>query len=140
MCQYKLKSADAEGSGLAMKPTKFMTNSMCVAKQLSKRCKTGTTVHRHVPLTCGRAEGAAKYTNELCRAICQGLIEQKDLDRSGLMCLGEIQNVTVQDLKEKGWEDKGHEEDTMATDDVSGEPLDPTLVKAARALEVKYVK
>ena len=84
MCQFNLKSEDADGNGLVMKPTRFMSNSMCIIKRLSERCtkKEGIEMHRHVQLTCGRARDAAKYTEELCRAICRGLIEQKELDRS----------------------------------------------------------
>ena len=37
-CRYGLKSNDGRRTGLAMKRYGFMTNSVCVAKRLEKRC------------------------------------------------------------------------------------------------------
>eukprot|EP00973_Karenia_brevis_P051875 7204816-Karenia_brevis.AAC.1 len=53
-----------------MKPTKFMTNAMEVAKELRRRCDGS---HKHQALLSGRAAGAARYPEALCRAICRGL-------------------------------------------------------------------
>jgi hypothetical protein len=97
MCQYGLQSKDAQGNGLALKPTSFMTNSPCIAKHLSRKCpdpKANGKAHRHVVLTCGRSRDAAKYTKELCEAICEGLIQQKELDRTGMVCMGEIMELS----------------------------------------------
>ena len=58
----------------AKKPTKFMTNSRAVGKELSRKCDKG---HEHQPLVDGRAKDAARYTPELCRAICRGLRKEK---------------------------------------------------------------
>ena len=51
--------------------TKFMTNSPCIAEELSRRCKGQ---HVHQQLMDGRAKEAAIYPEPLCRAICVGLI------------------------------------------------------------------
>ena len=67
MCQFGMKSRDAEGEGWAKKPTTFMTNSLEMFKTLSKRCTPGT--HRHVPLMEGRAKAAALYPKGICQAV-----------------------------------------------------------------------
>ena len=94
-------------------------------------------------LDCGKTKEAAKYTRELCEAICPGLIRQKDLDRTGMMCLGEIDVMTAEGKNREDWQETDHDEVEMdpdfATDDVTGEPLDPKLVREARKLEIKYV-
>ena len=51
------------------KSTKFMTNAEALAEELDKKCD-GSHVHQH--LVGGRAKAAAKYPEELCRAICRG--------------------------------------------------------------------
>ena len=145
MCQYRLKSRDKLGEGLVLKPTSFMTNSACIAQELSQKCqnKNGQSQHRHVTLDCGKTKDAAKYTRELCEAICQGLIRQKDLDRTGLMCMGEIDVMTAEGEDREDWKETEHDEDEVdpefASDDVTGEPLDPQLVREARKLEIQYV-
>ena len=55
-CQFGLTSRDAQGEGLALKPTYFMTDSAAIAKRLSKICGGG---HCHVHLMEGRAAKAA---------------------------------------------------------------------------------
>ena len=67
MCQFGMKSRDAEGEGWAKKPTTLMTNSLDMFKTLSKRCTPGT--HRHVPLMEGRAKAAALYPKDLRQAV-----------------------------------------------------------------------
>ena len=61
--------------GPVLKPTGFLTSSWCIAKELNMRCGGD---HKHVPLVGGRAAGAAIYPPELCRAICQRLVRQKE--------------------------------------------------------------
>ena len=57
-CMYGLKTWGNSRAQLvpARKPTKFMTNSQALGKELSRRC-SGT--HEHQPLLDGRAKDAA---------------------------------------------------------------------------------
>ena len=59
--------------GFALKPIGFLTNSKCIARELSKRCARD---HEHVPLVGGRAAAAAIYPKRLCGAICKELADQ----------------------------------------------------------------
>ena len=67
MCQFGMKSRDAEGEGWVRKPTTFMTNSLEMFKTLSKKCTPGT--HRHVPLMEDRAKEAALHPKRFCQAV-----------------------------------------------------------------------
>ena len=64
MCQFGMTSRQGGvGSALGpvLKPTGFLTNSKCIAKELSQRCPTD---HEHVPLVGGRAAAAAIYPHK----------------------------------------------------------------------------
>jgi len=50
-----------------------MTNSQCIAEELSRRCKGE---HVHQQLVDGRAKEAAIYPEPLCKAICIGLVRE----------------------------------------------------------------
>ncbi len=84
------------GTGRAKKPTKFLTNSPEIARELGWRCQGG---HCHVPLVGGRAAAAAEYPRGLCEAIVRGLIRQKKLDEKNNAIVGQIQSV-----ERMGWE------------------------------------
>ena len=152
-CQYGLKSHDGQREGPARKSSGFMTNSPCIAKRLSKRCLNGSgmKVHDHVILINGRAKAAQVYPPEVCRAICQGLIEQIEADRMGQFFIAEINldgtgkgNQMMKEAESIKEKYKIVEEDydqqlETAWDDVSGSELDPQSVKKARAEEIEYV-
>ena len=55
-CMYGLKSNDGTRQGPTRKGIGFMTNPICIAKKLQKRCpnRTGEQVHMHVRLENGR--------------------------------------------------------------------------------------
>ena len=77
MCQFGMTSRiGGVGSelGPVLKPTGFLTNSPCIAKELARLCPRD---HKHVALVGGRAAGAAIYPEKLCVAICKGLAAQK---------------------------------------------------------------
>ena len=59
---------------LAKKPTKFMTNSSVIGRELSRKCDGS---HEHQPLIDGRARDAARYPPALCGAICRGIAKEK---------------------------------------------------------------
>ena len=69
------------------KGTYLMTNSVAIAKIMAKRCQGG---HRHVHLIEGRAAAAAKYTEEFCKELCRGLIEQKKADANEVVMIGSL--------------------------------------------------
>ena len=58
----------------AKKPTKFMTNSWLIGRELNRRCDGS---HEHQPLIDGRAKDAARHPPALCRAICRGISKVK---------------------------------------------------------------
>ena len=145
-CRYGLTSNDGYRTGPARKRTGFMTNSVCLAKQLEKRCRNrpGHEVHCHVRLENGRIREAQKYPPELCKAICRGIMEQIEADRRGEFLIANIDQehkASSQQLRDAQKEIQSkyrtieEEQDTMemeAFDDVSGAMLDPKKVQSAR--------
>ena len=86
---YGLVTPNADHTAMvpAKKPTQFMSNGWCILSELSRRCDKS---HAHQPLMGGRASKAQEYTVQLCRAICRGLVKQKEYDRKGKVCIGAI--------------------------------------------------
>ena len=83
-CQYGAVNevgqewADSKGRAAPrLKPTRFMSNSVPMPKQLSKICKGD---HDHQPLLGGRAASAAFYPLPLIRAILQGINDTTQAD------------------------------------------------------------
>ena len=91
-CRYGLKAKAGNQEGPARKSTGFLTNSPCIAKRLSLRCpnRFGYHKHDHVQLVDGRAKAAEKYPPQLCKAICQGLIDQMEMDKMGQFIIAEV--------------------------------------------------
>ena len=80
MCRFGMETHVKEvggETGMVLKPTGFLTSSWCIATELNARCAGN---HEHIPLMGGRAAKAAIYPPALCRAICKGLIKQKEYD------------------------------------------------------------
>ena len=71
-CMYGLETPSAvdKSPAPAMKPTKFMTSSIHMARQLQKRCDHS---HVHQQLVGGRCKDAAYYPLPLIRAMLQGM-------------------------------------------------------------------
>ena len=153
-CPYGLQTKDGAKVGLARKATGFMTNSICIAQKLDKRCPnpSGNPIHQHIVLDNGRTRAAQIYPEKLCKAICEGLQEQirKDergqfllmnLDNDGTTSSAELQN-SAQKIKHKypTVEEDNDEDLEAAWDDVSGMEFDPKMVKAARQEEIEYVR
>ena len=151
-CRYGLTAQDPEGKGPAQKPTRFMTNSPCVANQLQRKCPNRMThakSHKHVPLLNGRAKAAQKYPTMLCRAICKGIVQQIQADRQGQFLIAAIRAETAQEARAESdkllsqinlAEEPDHPELGEAFDDVSGAPLDPNKVFEARMEEVEFIR
>eukprot|EP00973_Karenia_brevis_P077440 10759222-Karenia_brevis.AAC.1 len=72
-----------------------MTNSPCIAEELSKRCENYNNPrhlwHKHISLTNGRAKAAQVHPKELCRSICRGLNRQKKLDEANLFMIRSLE-------------------------------------------------
>ena len=94
-CQYGIWIEDTEGWTEAMKPTKFLTNSSCIAEQLRLRCAgershaTGT----HASLFDGRSAKVQVYPDGLCDAIRKGIKDKIEHDRHGQLVFAEL-NIT----------------------------------------------
>ena len=71
-CMYGLTSPTGQGgeSLAAMKPTRFMTNSIHMKLRLSLTCDK---MHKHQQLTGGRCADAAFYPLPLVKAILSGM-------------------------------------------------------------------
>ena len=70
MCPHGMHSHDAQGAGLVLKPTTWLSNSAALLDAVALMCSGG---HRHVHLVNGRAAAAAVYPERLCYAILRGL-------------------------------------------------------------------
>ena len=69
-CMFGLLTPSGDGTALAMKPTRFMSNSPQMIQCLSRTCDRS---HTHQPLTGGRCAAAAFYPLPLVRAILEGM-------------------------------------------------------------------
>ena len=132
---------------VARKPTKFMTNSYSIARELERTCD-GT--HSHQPLLDGRAKASERYPPALCRAICRGLIKEAQIQVQHLKAMVEVTapgaDLTIPNPDEfhesvmqefrnlAEWDGGG------AWDDVTSMPLDKRKVQMARAEEIGYVR
>ena len=150
-CMYGLKTWSENKKRYdtpARKRTKFMTNSPCIAEELSKRCKGK---HVHQPLVDGRAKNAAIYPEPLCRAICVGLIRELENKVRQIRCLMSVKHsdkIRNEDVEERDGKRKrkgvqhleDEEEGQMAWDDLTGEELPAQEVRKARLKEVGYIE
>ena len=126
-CQYGLK--DKHGNPMR-KPTKWMSNSQAVLSALEKRCEhqSGYCSARgwqmeHTPCFGDRATRAAVHSHHLCRAILTGI--QNQLQADGRHLAGNIGIVNK------------YEE---YIDDLTKQPLDSMMVRAARRTELDFFK
>ena len=99
----------------------------------------------------GRASKEQVYPDALCRATCQGVQDQIEVDKGGQFMLMNITNedkTTSRELKKeenmvrskyKIVEEDDSVELECAWDDVSGAALDPQKVRKARQEEIEYV-
>ena len=136
MCRFGMSSEDSLGSAPVKKPTGWMTNSLCIADAMEKRCSGG---HRHVQLTDGRARACQVYPVKLSLQILRGF--RKQLQQDGhLGLIGSVcceEPVEDEHFTEENWQFKGDSESadgddgTVYYDDISGAPLKTELVEDA---------
>ena len=137
-CMYGLQTTVREKElAPARKRTKFMTNSVCLADELRRKCDRS---HLHQHLVGGRAEAAAKYPRELCRAICNGLMEEMRRSQAGLKKLFSLKISDKVSLNNISKACEEQEQDEQAWDDISGEQLDGKAVVQARRKELGYIE
>ena len=101
-CMYGLKTWGKHRSQLvlAKKPTKFMTNSRTIGRELIRKCDGA---HEHQQLIDGRAHAVARYPTALCKAICRGIIKEKpqrSLDVRAVVEIHEGEHWRKLDLEE----------------------------------------
>ena len=84
-CQCGIWVKDRMGCAAGRKPSKFLTNSPCIAEQLQRRCP-GRESHegqRYASLFYGVSKQAQVYPNGLVDAVCKGIQDQIERDRKG---------------------------------------------------------
>ena len=83
----------------------------------------------------GRVSKAQEYTVQLCRAICRGLVKQKEYDRKGKVCIGAIGAKQLKSLiaTVRTWDQE--EKSTCAGQHGSDTGLAPVTDEAAEAQE-----
>ena len=124
LCMYGMQTTDAPWYIPAQKPTRFMTNSQCLARTLSKTCDKK---HRHAHLVDGRAHFAEVYPPQLCEAMLRGIRDQlRHYDKFN--SINELFPV--------------HDEPDIQefVDDISGYPLDAKLVRKASEEELRHFR
>lgn len=153
-CEFGLTTVGPNGHGLAQKPTRFMTNSACIAQNLDRRCRNTRThsqsKHEHIPPMNGRAKAAQKYPNVLRKAICKGLVKQMQVDRQGQFMFAALERsdnssaahrACMSMLQEVQLAEETCDPELLGTyDDVSGAPLGPDQVCRARMEEVEFIR
>ena len=141
MCQYGLQ---AQGEPLK-KPTKFISNSACVLAKLQRRCTGVGGMCSHKPGQRHRhcegkiARDAQEYIQSLCHAMIRGMHDQ--LIKDGI---AEVGMVGLHAAAEEALEEVGKSPadgfSGKYTDDLTGQVLNDTLVREARAKELDYFK
>ena len=147
-----------------MKPTKSMSNSQQMLRQLSKRCDHS---HEHQPLVGGRCADAAFYPLPLIRAILNGIEDttkalqharmeavENGVHAAAVICANraqkpaeveedgvEILGRTVMQTTGGGQQEVVFTKDNFKAqyyDEYTGEPLPNDLVRAAMIEEMSY--
>jgi hypothetical protein len=135
----------------AQSPTIFMTSAEAIAAELGQRCYRKRS---HQPLLGGRAGPAARYPEELCEAICRGLLNhldwkgkevkplmrftEKNIDQVRVILYGQKSTKPTQKTSDDAHEDR--EEAVRAWDDITGEELDRKALRQARPKELGYTR
>ena len=134
MCRFELMS----GFDLVRKRSGFMTNSSCIAENLSLRCFNDDKScpekhHVHQHLVDGRAKSAEDYTPQFVKAVLKGLLaEMKAVNLISAMEVG--LHLDSDDIAFSS------EDNAEFYDNISGALLDPVMVKSARKEEISYMR
>ena len=144
-CIHRLETRREDGMVVkaAKNASKFMTNSNEIDSELQRKCDANPV---HQDLAGGEAQWSARYPEELCKAICRGVVKELRNQTDNVKFLFSItamdrielySNVATDDGRQRGFD---HEDGAAAWDDVTGESLDPSEVLKARALEIEYCR
>ena len=122
------------------KPTRVLSNMPSIAMALDRRCSND---HRHVHLMSGRAKAAARYSDEFCHAIVDGI--QTHLEFLVMASNGDSFVVDCGDLHDFEGEEFGDSEvipfafreGGWCLDDVHGGALPLDLVREGRQAEME---
>eukprot|EP00959_Pyramimonas_sp_CCMP1952_P283043 5916182-Pyramimonas_sp.AAC.1 len=109
MCCYDLKQMVKAEEMYIKKPTKFMTNSPAIGRELSWKCK-GQQCHME-STGGGRTHRSEAHPDRPCRAILKGLMEQMQIDGR--------QGGTLKEDEPLDMEVDSEEHDHMQIDDVN---------------------
>ena len=141
-CQFGATTTD----GLPLKkPTSFMSNAPELLKALELRCRgrIGDCSRKgggqHGICSGLDAQRAALFTVKLCRTILDGLKRQLEADRRWSRDAVGI-NAVYEDLEADVMKVQREDGQEAFFDDVTGQPLDPILVREARKRELEYFK
>jgi hypothetical protein len=152
-CDQCLYGSSAENGDPVKKPTTFMTNAPELAKELRNRCQgrggdcSRPEGGRHAQCRGKTARMAAVYHFKLCRAILVGF--RRQLQKDGICKDGfigmmekdhEPQQLSILSFTNNHGEVLNVQNDNgeIYKDDLTGQLLDPVLVRAARAKELEY--
>ena len=134
-CQYGLTWDDGNGHGErpVRKRTGWLTNSPCVAAQLRKRCPGDHQHANTIGLSNKGRRHIERYPAKLVSAILRGL-------RAEAVSAGWIGSLEAgPHIDEPEPWDCHPEYYQQISDNISGVPLDPELVAAARKEELDFV-
>ena len=134
MCRFGMEMEDKQGKGLIYKPTRVVTNSRTIAEKVNVKCIGG---HRHVHLESGRAKHAARYPEALCDAFIDGMLIEEMQRQTGDSTLWNV--MACPDMCDPE-EEKVIRESMEGIDDVTGERIDPVLIKKGRKEEMEGFK
>jgi hypothetical protein len=138
-----MSGRDQHGSGVVLKPTKFLTDCPAIAAELNRQCIGG---HRHIStLNAGGFAQFAIYPPALCHAISKGFARQVKADspiiqvpRNDFPQLA-LYEEDAQDADEivafasEELSDEESEEGVVAFDGAKGGTLSVPLVREARS-------
>ena len=144
MCQFGMVAEKDGVEKPVQKCTRVASNSNEVLKRIRIKCpnKGGPgEKHEHIHLEGPLTKSAQVYPRPFCKAVCEGIAAEKRLRSLGLesWSLDEISVAVKEALTDERYgEDPSkdlHEDDAemmQASDDMTGEALDPKEVKKAR--------
>ena len=96
--------------------------------------------HKHILLEGStRCKRAQVYPRQMCKTVCEGIAAQKRADAINLVALDVMSIAELMSVDDDLHDDPCSDMQYIATDDVSGDPLKPNMVIAARNEELDYI-
>ena len=143
MCALGMRVDTGKLQGPARKRTRILSNSREVLKRVAVSCpnlgEDRSAHHVHVPLESGRAKRCQVYPREFSRRVCEGIAAEKRLRLLGMVSRP-LMELGTEEAGRRACDDLHEADGVVAFDDQSGEPLVPSLMRAARVEEMQYFK